>query len=526
MSFTRRTYEEIRESILDQITKGVVKEKHLYTGNRRRYALEYKPVKEIVSVEGLKDGASSVFSDSDYTLRDGRLEWLPGKNHPDEQSEFHISYSLGLPISVTDVTPGSVVRTIVEAVSREIDFMYAQMDQVYFAGFIDTAEGSALDLVVSILGVDRKPAEPATGTVTFGRNTDPSEVNVESEAQIHDGRISYSLKNSPVKGIKEVEGTLNGDAYTFEIETDLRLSEDKLEWIPTGKNPDLNSTFYVTYVTYEQIEIPPGTVISSYGRRAEETISYETIKPGVLKRTQQGRWEAEVSVRSSIPGVEGNIHAGALVVMPQPIQGVEYVINRRDILSGTNVEPDDSLRERARHALEVAGKATLVSLDSAIKGVEGVNTVLIEDQPEGVSGVVKVIVQGGDDEEIMRVIDETRAAGIRVEFSHPKIVSVDVSLTAVIQRGVDPATVSRAVESKIRSYISALDIGEDVVFNRIVNSSLSVENVYDVAEININSYRRGEDVLTSTGENVVISPTEIAMVREVSVGIRVHERGR
>ena len=521
MTFVRKTYEEICESILAQVTKGIVNERHTYQSNISRYNLEKGPVQKIVRVDGTLNGSQNSFIvDTDYRLIDDSIEWVARGESPDDSTVFFVNYSLeGVP-RITDVNPGSVARTLIEAVSREIDFMYAQLNHVYLAGFIDTAMGSALDLVVSMLGVTRKPAEPALGVITFGRSTDPEEINVENEAHIHDGSLFYLLKSTPVKEVTAIEGVLDGKAHTFEQDVDYSLSGDRVEWLTDGGKPDVNSVFNVNYVTYERIAIPIGTRVSTYARRAEDTRVFETTEAGVLERTAEGRWEALISALSTTPGLFGNAHAGQVVVMPQPLVGVEYVINRNDILTGTDDESDDELRERARHALEVAGKATLISLESAISGVEGVSSVLVEDIPGGVAGVVKVIAQGGDAEEIMRVIDDTRAAGIKVEFSRPMIVNVDVNLEATLWRDADRGRVSRNVEERIRGYISSLDIGDDIVYNRIVNSTFGVDGVYDVGEVAVKAIREGEEPITSTKENLVITPEEMALAREVSVLIR------
>src|SRR5262249_55636522 len=57
-----------------------------------------------------------------------------------------------------------------EAIGREIAIVYQQINEAYLAGFVDTATGLSLDLVVSILGVVRKDAEFAAGLVTFFRD--------------------------------------------------------------------------------------------------------------------------------------------------------------------------------------------------------------------------------------------------------------------------------------------------------------------------------------------------------------------
>ena len=519
MAFTRRSYEEIRDSILSQITKGIVNEKHVYEPNRNKYKLVNTPAMEIVKVEGMFGGVHySFLSGEDYQQTGDFLEWVTEGDKPDDGTAFFVNYTFGGPTGITDINPGSVVRTIAEAVSREIDFLYAQLNQVYFAGFIDTARGSALDLVVSILGVERKPAEHATGKVIFGRNTEPGEISIENETQIQDGKASYELKNTPVKSIVKIEGLLDGELHSFEEGVDYYLSNNAVEWLADGKKPDLDALFYVNYLVYEEIDIPEGTRVSTFSRRPEELKVFVTTERRFIEKTPEGRWEVDVPVRATVAGRAGNVYAGSIIVMPQPLLGVEYIINRVDVLNGVGDETDRELRERAKHALEVAGKATLVSLHSAVRGVEGVSSVLIEDMPDGVLGVIKIIADGGESSEIEKVINDTRAAGIRVEFSRPMSVHIDVNVTITLEVNMTMSKMTREVEAKIRGYISSLDIGDNVVFSRILGVVLGVDGVYDVSEIKINAYRRDEaEATTSTRENIEIRAEERAVAREINV---------
>jgi len=203
--------------------------------------------------------------------------------------------------------------------------------------------------------------------------------------------------------------------------------------------------------------------------------------------------------------------------------GVEYVINKGDVTNGVEAEEDTELRERAKHALEFAAKATSSSLESAIRAVEGVSSLLIEDRPEGVSGIVKVIVDGGETDRILRVIDETRAAGIKVDFSRPRIVYVDVSLTLTLEKEAPSAQVGREVEGLVRGYVSSLGIGEDVLYSRIVEAALSVKGVWDVADVVMMAHREGAELVRSEKENVEIGSEERANPRTVNVLFRMRE---
>lgn len=70
---------------------------------------------------------------------------------------------------LTDDSEGSVVRTLSEAFARELAVCYQQLRKVYQHGFLDTAEGVALDNVVALLGMNRQRAGHLEGLVTFGR---------------------------------------------------------------------------------------------------------------------------------------------------------------------------------------------------------------------------------------------------------------------------------------------------------------------------------------------------------------------
>lgn len=524
MAFVRKNYKEIVEDVIAQITRGIVNEKHDYVLNKTKFKLGRTPVKEIIKVEGQLNGARHTFKkDVDYTLSGDMLEWIDGGEKPDDMTPFYVNYvfgSLNSDRMITDVNPGSVTRNIVEAISREIDYLYAQIEQVYLSGFIDTATGSALDLVVSILGIDRKPPQYATGKVTFGRETDPPEMPAEPEVHLFDGRVRYELKTVPVKSITQIKGILKGTQHIFEPDKDYTLEDNNVVWLADGQKPDPNSNFRVEYVAYQTITIPAGTIVSTFSRDPKNVRTFVTTVEGVLGRTKEGKWEAEVPVKATVAGRFGNVPPGAITVMPQPPIGIEYVINREDLSGGTEVEGDNELRERAKHALERIGKATLISIESAVRGVEGVRSLLVEDMPEGIPGIVRVIVQGGDTAELERVIEDTRAAGIRVELLRPRTVYLDINLTVTLIKGASASMVKTKVEEKIRNYVSSLKIGEDVLFNKVVSMALNVEGVYDVTDVTINVYRKEAEVIVSERENIKISTDELAEPRTINVFIK------
>jgi uncharacterized phage protein gp47/JayE len=366
-------------------------------------------------------------------------------------------------------------------------FLYTQMDAVYESSFIDTATGQALDLVVSMLGVTRKPAEHATGDVTFGRNGEPKLLDVPNEAIVYDGKDAHVLKNTMVKSIKPIEGQANGAVAQFTEGADFKLENDRIVWLPSGKRPDKSSVFYARYSYYEKIIIPKDSIVSTYSRNSENIRSFMTIREALLTKNPAGKWEMNVPVAATVPGKAGNVFSGSISMMPAAIPGIDYVINKSDIMGGAEVEGDEELRARAKRAMERAGKATIRALQLAVQGVEGVTgEVVVIDQPEGVPGIIQVIATGGDLAEIEKAIEETRSAGIRVEFKRPISVPLDVRLMVYTASGIDRETARQSVDLAVRKYFASLEIGDDVIVSRIIEAAVSVSGVKDAREVMIN----------------------------------------
>lgn len=478
---------------------------------------ENKPVKDILKIEGYFKGEKHTFQKAkDYRLRDGIVVWLGNNsNQPDDKSHFTVTYLFSNgQAGLTDANVGSVLRTIVEATSREIELLYEEMEQVYHAGFIDTAQGKALDLVVSILGIKRKSPTHAYGTITFLKDNDPPEITV-SEAILYDGREIYELKTGPVKRIITIKGNTENHEDTphvFIDSKDFMLENNCVRWLDSGsdnnrgKRPLDKTEFSVEYVAYQKITVSSGTIVSTPAKESQHARIFQTKKDGTLIRNFDGIWETNIEAEALDAGANGNVLAGLINVMPKPPVGIDKVINRSSMAGGADAEDDNALRERAKKVLDVKGKATLESLRTAIEGVEGIqSSPVMIDMPDGVPGIVKVIVDGGDDKEITRVIENTRAAGISVEFERPRIVLLDINVTLVVGRKIVAATdisdkVSRIVESKIRNFVSSLKIGENIITNQLVSHLISMPDVRDVAELDIRAYR-GRERENKTKEN-------------------------
>ncbi len=180
MSFRRRTFPEVIDNILTSVTGGVAAESHPFpppggAAPPFQHSLQQSKVSNIVSVYGSRNGEPHLFrQDADYALLadDQTLQWKEGAELPDSGTLVQVNYNpKSAEPQLTDIHTGSVVRTLAESVGLEIARLYAQLDVVYQAGFIDTATGSSLDNVVALLGVHRIKGGRPAGPVEFRRSS-------------------------------------------------------------------------------------------------------------------------------------------------------------------------------------------------------------------------------------------------------------------------------------------------------------------------------------------------------------------
>jgi hypothetical protein len=147
--------------------------------------LDRRPVRRVSVVAGTiatapGELAPYVFTLSDYELVPttpddpddlSTIRFLPFGRKPAPDTDLRVSYypRSADPAPVTDLNVGSVARTLVEALAKELAVVYAQLNLAYESGFVETATGASLDRVVALLGLRRYRAGHPVGTVRFGR---------------------------------------------------------------------------------------------------------------------------------------------------------------------------------------------------------------------------------------------------------------------------------------------------------------------------------------------------------------------
>ncbi len=96
---------------------------------------------------------------------------------------------------IDDFSEGSVISMLLATIASELELAYARIQEAYDRAFLETATGGALDKVVALVGIERRPATSASGEVVFFRRNPPSAaVTVAKGTRVADrtGRALYA----------------------------------------------------------------------------------------------------------------------------------------------------------------------------------------------------------------------------------------------------------------------------------------------------------------------------------------------
>lgn len=273
-------------------------------------------------------------------------------------------------------------------------------------------------------------------------------------------------------------------------------------------------TFSRRRATGTAVPVPPGTRVADRAGRTFATTVPASIPVAGLSVT--------VPVEALVAGPDGNVAPNTVVVMPTPPSGVDGVTNPSPLTGGTEAEPDDQLRERAKHALERAGNATLDAIRFAVLGIDGVSGVSVTDRAADDSvplGEVWVRWAGEDDADVAAqvelTVENTRAAGVVARIMRISEVFVSGTLYA-IGEPLAPATAAQALRDRVVAALAALDIGEPLSTRRLAALAYDVPGLVEVAETAL-TYRRPDGGTGPVGDTFLAGPTDVVRPGEITV---------
>lgn len=178
-------------------------------------------MREIVSVYGIRNGAQQIFRNgNDYRLGSDKqtLAWVGDGNLPDAGTLVYVNYLReGVVPKLTDLQVGSVARTLTESIALEMARLYAQMEAVYKAGFIDTANGSSLDKVVALLDVHRFKGSRPSAKLKFSRLTGTAgSITIQTGTRVIDAQAKFEYETTETVSMSENQNSIMVTARDLE----------------------------------------------------------------------------------------------------------------------------------------------------------------------------------------------------------------------------------------------------------------------------------------------------------------------
>lgn len=142
----------------------------------------------------------------------------------------------------------------------------------------------------------------------------------------------------------------------------------------------------------EGTDINAGTIFAVPATDTTEDIEFETDEDIVLMGANQ---EVTVPITAVEAGLAGNVAAGSISVMDEPIEGVISIINKDSTKGGSDEEEDDKYYERI-HSANISS-LYFIGNDSDFKRwameIPGIGDCIVEDADEvGEPGVVRLIL--------------------------------------------------------------------------------------------------------------------------------------
>ncbi|MEX2262655.1 MAG: baseplate J/gp47 family protein [Bryobacteraceae bacterium] len=225
MNFGDRTYPDIVRDLLTVLTGGTVSESHAIGSQLPDIiSLDQRPVRRVSHLQGrVMAGEKQIdyrFTERDFELVGSdanpnqfvAIRFRPRGNKPALNSVLTVNYypERLRPTPLTDVNIGSVARTLIETVSRELATQYQQLQIVYESAFVETAKGDSLDKVAALVDTLRLLEGHPVGKVRFSRRSgSPGSVFIPVSTAVSDGEGNRYLTST--------EATLLPNQATVEV---------------------------------------------------------------------------------------------------------------------------------------------------------------------------------------------------------------------------------------------------------------------------------------------------------------------
>jgi hypothetical protein len=276
--------------------------------------------------------------------------------------------------------------------------------------------------------------------------------------------------------------------------------DNLVEIVGVERDPGQKARGEVTFTTVSSFtEIPAGTAVGTQPGSDGDFFEYTTDEEVT---TASGVTEVVANVSSVEVGQEFNVGSGRVTYLPSPPTGVQSVVNNDAILGGVDEESNEDLRNRAKNAIfNKSGGGTASGVEGFVaSNTKNVSTVEVAEYPGGNASLAldtpspggpggssstapfaDVIVEGGDNSDILDSIQESRPVAIQHNLVRPILVEVNINADVT---GTNVSTTD--AENALIEYLDALDLGEDVIRDKLIQQIMNAdENIEGIDNLDV-----------------------------------------
>lgn len=253
----------------------------------------------------------------------------------------------------------------------------------------------------------------------------------------------------------------------------------------------------------------PGTVIpAGFVVLTEAAGTFPAIEFKTKERVQIGE-DGTVTVAAEClePGSIGNVAANTITLLSEPIAGLTSVINPEPFTGGTEMEDDDSFRERILAAYDEPLSGAKKDYERWAKEVPGVGAVYVIPLWNG-PGTVKVLIMDSNGEpanqELIEAVQEHIAPdgnlggglapiGALVTVEAPEVFEVDITVTLTLKDGYTSEGVIENLINKLKGFLATFEINtgdrplDRITVTRLGYIALDTEGVADYSGLTVNN---------------------------------------
>ncbi len=170
-------------------------------------------------------------------------------------------------------------------------------------------------------------------------------------------------------------------------------------------------------------------------------------------------------------------------------------------------EEDENFKERAKGTLYQAGRTTIDIIEEELSDMTVIKEITVENGNREITygaleeirviedkdnpGIITILIDGltmDNANDVMKRIDEVRAAGIITNIKAVKYINIDIFLNIRIDESITGSQrdlIKERVYNAVRDFIGGLGMGEAIAVSHMTRTVLEVEGVKDLSEFEI-----------------------------------------